>query len=69
MPTESLRYLVGLGVIVLGVAWVARKPSDWRPGLGFWGWPPGSSFRKAVIYILLAGAILDVFSLWRSLQL
>jgi hypothetical protein len=67
VSSESLRYLIGLGVIVVGVAWMARKPADWRPW-GFRGWPPGSSYRNGAIYIALAGGILDGFALWRSLQ-
>jgi hypothetical protein len=67
VSTDSVRYLVGLGVIVVAVAWMARKPSDWRPW-GLWGWPPRSSTRNAMIYIALAGGILDVGALWSSLQ-
>jgi hypothetical protein len=67
VPTDSLRYLIGLGFIAVAVARMARKPADWRPW-GLWGWPPRSSTRNAMIYVALAAGILDAGALWFSLQ-
>jgi hypothetical protein len=59
--------IAGMVGMVLIIAWLARRPADWKPW-GFWGWPADSNFRGACIGLAVAVLIVNAFAIWFSFQ-